>query len=113
MGSNPDYSRTLCWLMPELQSSFTCLDKQWILLGSLSALPILFLLPNQAAREVVLNVNVTMSLSCLQIIAPEMEKIGPRLKVVLVQPKMLESKSQKSKLLPGNLTESQNKDKNI
>lgn len=42
-----------------------------------------------------------------------MEKIRPRLKVVLVQPKKLESKSQKFKLFPGNLIESQNKDKNI
>lgn len=113
MDSNPDYSRTLCWLLPELQSSLTCLDKQRILLGSLSAFPILSLLPNQAAREVFLNVNLTMSLSCLQIVSLVMEKIRPRLKVVLVQPKKLESKSQKFKLFPGNLIESQNKDKNI
>ena len=54
-----------------------------------------------------------MSLSSLKITggaslpAPVMGKIGPRLNVVLVPPKKLESKSQKTKFLPSNLTESQ------
>ena len=54
-----------------------------------------------------------MSLSSLKITggtslpAPVMGKIGPRLNVVLVPPKKLESKSQKIKFLPSNLTESQ------
>lgn len=66
-----------------------------------------------APEEVFLNANPIMSLSSLKITggtslpAPVMGKIGPRLNVVLVPPKKLESKSQKIKFLPSNLTDSQ------